>query len=68
MGLRVLVGLDPVIGLGHADPSLMVRVEQPVNQSGWLGALVFMHSAHGWKGEKGGGTLNGMDTSACTMK
>lgn len=60
MGLRVLVGLDSVIGLVYIDPSQMVRVERPVNQSGWPAVLVFKHSAHGWKGEKGVRTLNGM--------
>ncbi len=33
MGLGGLIGLDSVIGLVNTGPSLMVRVEQPVNQS-----------------------------------
>lgn len=56
MGLGVLVGLDPVIGLVNIGPSLMVRVERLVNQSSWSAALVFKSSAPGWmKGEKGAG-------------
>lgn len=47
MGLGVLVGLDPVIGLVHTGPSLMVRVERPANQSGRPAALVFKRGARG---------------------
>lgn len=72
MGLGVLVRLDPVIGLVHIGPSLMVRVERPVNQSGRPVVLVFKHSAHNGKDKKGGRTWTAMArmevTSACSVK